>query len=78
MILCILGPKNWPKMFPLCDGKRQSPIDIRPKETNFSKSSFENNYAGKSDDLKFSLVNNGHSAQVNIENADGLLAKAFG
>ncbi|KZS12235.1 Carbonic anhydrase-related protein 10 [Daphnia magna] len=56
---------EWPKKFPTCGGRRQSPIDIHPKSTEleaFPSIKFHN--YGLIDNLEF--VNNGHSAAANL------------
>ena len=65
-------------MFPSCEGKRQSPIDITPDRTEFKKTRLSNNYGNQSDDVTFKLKNNGHSAQVDIRNVTGLYSYVFG
>lgn len=61
------GPSHWDEHYPTCGGSTQSPINIVTSnliQAHFSPLTF----AGYESVLshQFSLVNNGHSAQVNI------------
>eukprot|EP00795_Rhopilema_esculentum_P015103 gene15103-6282_t len=72
------GPDEWPKHFKHCGGKQQSPVDIKPNDSKFQRRNLEHNYKGKHAKLEFSLENNGHSAQVTLENTGKLAAKVNG
>ncbi|KAG7169302.1 Carbonic anhydrase 2-like 2 [Homarus americanus] len=66
------GPENWPKFFPICGGDSQSPVNI---ETANAQSTIYlpflfTNYNKKA--ATTSLMNNGHTAQVNFDMLDGL------
>ncbi|KAK7011733.1 Carbonic anhydrase 14 [Biomphalaria glabrata] len=64
------GPLNWHKKFPGgCDGKSQSPIDIVPEETTYSRNlkDFAIWYDPPHPDAKFYIKNNGHTAQVELQ-----------
>ncbi|EFX88011.1 alpha-carbonic anhydrase [Daphnia pulex] len=56
---------NWPRLFPTCGTRRQSPIDIQPKETVLA--SFPNfvfhNYGHINN---MTMVNNGHTVTINL------------
>ncbi len=66
-----VAPENWGKLdekFKMCsEGKIQMPIDIRPtKDIDLPKLDLK--YGAKSK----SIINNGHTVQVNIDNGDTL------
>ncbi|XP_071058501.1 carbonic anhydrase-like isoform X4 [Pseudochaenichthys georgianus] len=62
----VTGPEKWGKDFPVANGQRQSPINIVPKEAQYDSTL-------KSLKLKYdpsntkSILNNGHSFQVDYE-----------
>jgi len=65
------GPSTWGQVAPDANGKRQSPIDIKPKDAVFSEALANDPLVYKYDASKSDkLINTGHSAQVTY-NAGG-------
>lgn len=69
-----IGPDKWGEEFPVANGPRQSPINIVPKEAQYSS-------ALKALKLKYDpsnsngILNNGHSFQVDYVDDDDSSSK---
>ncbi|XP_065054723.1 uncharacterized protein LOC135683408 [Rhopilema esculentum] len=74
----INGPSHWAEEYPNCGKSRQSPINIVTRRTLYRRRRLENNYDEMPSDLRFSLANNGHSAQVTLSNTGNLHLHVFG
>eukprot|EP00795_Rhopilema_esculentum_P015102 gene15102-6281_t len=73
----INGPSHWAEEYPNCGKSRQSPINIVTRRTLYRRRRLENNYDEMPSDLRFSLANNGHSAQVTLSNTGNLHLHVF-
>lgn len=76
---CILGPSHWKEVFPIANGDRQSPIDIRTEDTKYDPTlrPLKPNYDPTSAKV---ILNNGHSTSVEFddtENRSGLFYGRF-
>lgn len=75
------GPKNWHKHYPDCKKNNQSPIDIPTSDTEFEQARLGlTGYSQIPKYVDFTLINNGHTAQVTLENVDpyATFASVFG
>ena len=74
------GPAHWKDHFPYCGLKGQSPINVEPTKTEYKDESLKLNYDHKeTKGLTYTLVNNGHSAQITLGGDFGnLKASVFG
>ncbi|NWH72180.1 CAH13 anhydrase, partial [Piaya cayana] len=63
---CIAGPARWKEVFPVANGDRQSPIDIKTEETKYDPSlrPLNPNYDPTSAKV---ILNNGHSTSVEFD-----------
>ncbi|XP_047124666.1 carbonic anhydrase 2 isoform X2 [Hydra vulgaris] len=64
------GPQFWAYAHPLCNGTRQSPINIIMKETIYNETLtplVPLNYSTVFNDAKYYLANNGHTVNLGIE-----------
>lgn len=63
---CIAGPAHWKEVFPVANGDRQSPIDIKTEETKYDPSlrPLNPNYDPASAKI---ILNNGHSTSVEFD-----------
>ncbi|XP_066122680.1 carbonic anhydrase 6 [Saccopteryx bilineata] len=62
-----LAEARWPKEYPSCGGKRQSPIDLQRKKVRYNPSLKALNltgYGSESQDGEFSMTNNGHTVKI--------------
>jgi carbonic anhydrase len=70
--LFCLGPSTWDKGFPIANGQRQSPIDIRTKacqiDNHLSAKPFHVNYSTEKD---VEVSNTGSSIKVQIKEVSG-------
>lgn len=60
------GPAHWKEVFPVANGDRQSPIDIKTEETKYDPSlrPLNPNYDPASAKI---ILNNGHSTSVEFD-----------
>jgi carbonic anhydrase len=76
------GPDNWSELFPKCSGpdkKRQSPINIDKRSTEYLDDLPDINIiSGAVEDQQMTLVNNGHTAKVNVEGSVFIEGGALG
>lgn len=65
----ILGPSHWKEVFPVANGDRQSPIDIKTTEAKYDPSlrPISPNYDPTSAKV---ILNNGHSTSVEFDDAE--------
>ncbi|KAF5926364.1 hypothetical protein HPG69_011497 [Diceros bicornis minor] len=65
----LVGPEQWVKLYPIANGSKQSPIDIKTSETKHDPSlkSFSVSYNPAT---AKEIVNVGHSFHVNFEDSD--------
>lgn len=65
------GPSTWPKTYPICGGKKQSPINIIPKDSPFDGSIKELaiNY---SPFTELNVTNNGKAITARVSSSDAL------
>jgi len=68
------GPLHWAQYDPLCGGNRQSPIDIREATYNATLTPLRANWRT----VPGSLVNNGHTIQVNLDTSGNGLGNITG
>lgn len=63
---CLAGPAHWKEVFPVANGDRQSPIDIKTEETKYDPSlrPLNPNYDPASAKI---ILNNGHSTSVEFD-----------
>lgn len=66
LFLCVAGPAHWKEVFPVANGDRQSPIDIKTEETKYDPSlrPLNPNYDPASAKI---ILNNGHSTSVEFD-----------
>nr|XP_009943905.1 PREDICTED: carbonic anhydrase 13-like [Opisthocomus hoazin] len=66
LLQCIAGPAHWKEVFPVANGDRQSPIDIKTEETKYDPSlrPLNPNYDPASAKI---ILNNGHSTSVEFD-----------
>ncbi|KAK3770021.1 hypothetical protein RRG08_043183 [Elysia crispata] len=64
-----MGPAGWADQFKKCAGKKQSPIDIRAEETMYNPDlkDFAIWYDPPMPNSNFTVKNNGHTLQVDLE-----------
>lgn len=63
------GPTTWPSTYPLCGGKKQSPINIITSKTASARASnsiYTNNFYRKFIGGKYHMSNNGHALQIDF------------
>ncbi|KAL8181959.1 UNVERIFIED_CONTAM: Carbonic anhydrase 13 [Gekko kuhli] len=65
----ILGPSHWKEVFPIANGDRQSPIDIRTQDTKYDPTlrPLRPNYDPTSAKV---ILNNGHSTSVEFDDTE--------
>lgn len=66
LLQCVAGPAHWKEVFPIANGDRQSPIDIKTEETKYDPSlrPLNPNYDPASAKI---ILNNGHSTSVEFD-----------
>ena len=65
----LVGPEQWGKLYPIANGNRQSPIDIKTSETKHD-ASLKPISVSYSPDTAKEIINVGHSFHVNFEDND--------
>lgn len=60
------GPAHWKEVFPVANGDRQSPIDIKTEETKYDPSLRPLNPSYDPASAKI-ILNNGHSTSVEFD-----------
>ncbi|XP_009575008.1 PREDICTED: carbonic anhydrase 13-like [Fulmarus glacialis] len=66
LLQCIAGPAHWKEVFPVANGDRQSPIDIKTEETKYDPSLRPLNPSYDPASAKI-ILNNGHSTSVEFD-----------
>ena len=73
-LLLILGPENWSKIYKKCDGKRQSPINIKTKNVLKNRNltlRFGSAWKSKSKlekrGTRLIISNSGHAVELDIK-----------
>ncbi|XP_012662698.2 carbonic anhydrase 6 [Otolemur garnettii] len=62
-----LDQAHWPKEYPACGGKRQSPINLQTRKVHYNPSLKALNLTGyDTQEGEFSMVNNGHTVQISL------------
>ncbi|XP_064219785.1 carbonic anhydrase 6 isoform X1 [Aotus nancymaae] len=64
-----LDEEHWPKHYPHCGGRRQSPIDLQRTKVRYNPALKGLNLTGyESQAGEFPMVNNGHTVQISLPN----------
>lgn len=66
LLQCVAGPAHWKEVFPVANGDRQSPIDIKTEETKYDPSLRPLNPSYDPASAKI-ILNNGHSTSVEFD-----------
>lgn len=62
-----LDQAHWPREYPTCGGKRQSPINLQRKKVHYNPSLTALNLTGyEAQGGEFPMINNGHTVQISL------------
>lgn len=68
-VFALVGPEQWGKLYPIANGNKQSPIDIKTSETKHDTSLKPISISYDPATAK-EIINVGHSFHVNYEDND--------